>query len=146
MFSILVTEPSFKPRDHRNRSGAYFIVIASERSIFSNSVDRNLPFCDKQSLEGVGTHSQTNRTTRCPFLSPALGPAPGYLSKDTLIQSVLTTALWETQNHPLDLTIWAPLPRIAWVVKCCSQTPTQIWFVQIISSKPVVLNGDSSVP
>lgn len=56
MLNILVMELGFKPRDHKNRCWACFIVIASERSNFSNSVDRNSPFCKKQSLEDVDLH------------------------------------------------------------------------------------------
>lgn len=75
MFSILVTEPGFEPRDHRNRSWASFLVTASKRSDFSNSVDRNRAFCDQQSLEGVGTYKQSHSLPlleACFWASPRL--------------------------------------------------------------------------
>lgn len=78
MFSILVTELDFKPCDHRNRCQAHFIVTASEHSNFSNSVDRNVPSCDKQSVEDVGSYKDClfKKCTHWPSQSPALGPGP----------------------------------------------------------------------
>lgn len=77
MFSILVTEPGFEPRDHRNRSWASFLVTASKHSYFSNSVNRNLPFCVQQRLEGGGTHKHTNKQSHSlPLLEACFWASP----------------------------------------------------------------------
>lgn len=88
MLSVLVMELGVKPHDHDNRYWAHAFVIASERSNFSNLVDRReIHPSVINRLWRMLTHTKTilrkNLTT---LTEPCIwGQAPCYMIKYILV-------------------------------------------------------------